>query len=219
MAAKTMFEKIWDRHTIHVEPSGDTLLYVDRCLIHEGSRQVFEKLEREGHSVVRPDQVIACADHYVPTLNREKGLFASIRIEPSDVSALNPLSSTSVTRVSSITSTPSSWRSCFARSAKSSGNAIKTLGAKSSRMIRALFVSIDRKSFRTDLAISASAPAISTPVGPAPTMANVKAARCATGSLSNSACSKARRKRARTSTASSIVLSPGAYRFQASFPK
>ena len=34
---QTMFEKIWDRHTIHVEPSGDTLLYVDRCLIHEST--------------------------------------------------------------------------------------------------------------------------------------------------------------------------------------
>ena len=35
MPAKTMFDKIWERHAI-LEEDDETLLYVDRCLLHEG---------------------------------------------------------------------------------------------------------------------------------------------------------------------------------------
>ena len=76
---------------------------------------------------------------------------------------------------------------------------------------RAARGSIVRKSRRSvSRAISAIWPAISTPVGPAPTMANVSHAARAAGSCSSSAASKAARMRRRMSSAPSSVLSSGA---------
>jgi 3-isopropylmalate/(R)-2-methylmalate dehydratase large subunit len=70
-----MFEKIWDRHAV-VRREGETLLYIDRNLVHEGSFHAFGALEREGRKVRRPRQTFAVADHYVPTVNRERGIEA-----------------------------------------------------------------------------------------------------------------------------------------------
>ncbi len=70
---RTMFDKIWDQHII-LEEEDETLLYIDRCLIHEGSRHTFGIIDREGHSVAEPEKIFAFADHYVPTTNRDKGL-------------------------------------------------------------------------------------------------------------------------------------------------
>ena len=63
----TMFDKIWDRHAVHETDDGEVLLYVDRCLVHEGSMHAFDKLAAEGRTVARPTQVFAFTDHYVPT--------------------------------------------------------------------------------------------------------------------------------------------------------
>jgi len=73
MSARTMFEKIWDRHVIAAE-EGELLLYVDRALFHEGSSHAFRMLEAGQHRVRRPDQLFAFNDHYVPTHGREKGV-------------------------------------------------------------------------------------------------------------------------------------------------
>lgn len=72
--ARTMFEKIWDRHVVATAEGGETLLYIDRCLIHEGSRHAFQMLQERGLPVARPKQVVACSDHYVPSKNRALGL-------------------------------------------------------------------------------------------------------------------------------------------------
>ena len=56
-AARTMFEKIWDRHVVATAEGGETLLYIDRCLIHEGSRHAFQMLKQRGLPVARPKQV------------------------------------------------------------------------------------------------------------------------------------------------------------------
>jgi 3-isopropylmalate/(R)-2-methylmalate dehydratase large subunit len=69
-----MFEKVWDRHVVAVAEGGETLLYIDRCLIHEGSRHAFQMLAERGLAVARPKQVVACSDHYVPTTNRALGV-------------------------------------------------------------------------------------------------------------------------------------------------
>ena len=37
---KTLFDKIWDSHVV-TEVEGETLVYVDRLLLHEGSRHSF----------------------------------------------------------------------------------------------------------------------------------------------------------------------------------
>jgi 3-isopropylmalate/(R)-2-methylmalate dehydratase large subunit len=69
-----MFDKIWDGHVVATADGGATLLYIDRCLIHEGSRHAFQMLKERGLPVARPKQVIACSDHYVPSKNRALGL-------------------------------------------------------------------------------------------------------------------------------------------------
>ena len=63
----TMFEKIWNRHVVTEGPGGQTLLYIDRHLLHEGSTSAFARLARSGQRVRRPDRCVATADHYVPT--------------------------------------------------------------------------------------------------------------------------------------------------------
>ncbi|HYE90293.1 MAG TPA: 3-isopropylmalate dehydratase large subunit [Terriglobales bacterium] len=63
----TMFEKIWTRHVVTEGPGGQTLLYVDRHLLHEGSASAFARLEKSGRRVRRPELAVATADHYLPT--------------------------------------------------------------------------------------------------------------------------------------------------------
>jgi 3-isopropylmalate/(R)-2-methylmalate dehydratase large subunit len=65
---KTLYEKIWDAHTVAVTPSGETILYIDRHLVHEvTSAQAFDGLRLAGRKVRRPDLTFATADHNVPT--------------------------------------------------------------------------------------------------------------------------------------------------------
>jgi 3-isopropylmalate/(R)-2-methylmalate dehydratase large subunit len=65
--ARTMFEKIWTRHVVAEGPGGQTLLYIDRHLLHEGSTPAFLRLAKTGRRVRRPDLSFATADHYVQT--------------------------------------------------------------------------------------------------------------------------------------------------------
>ena len=71
--ARTLFEKIWDRHVITEGAGGDALLWVDRHYVHEGSFHAFNALALAGHAVRRPQQIFAFDDHYVPTTGREQG--------------------------------------------------------------------------------------------------------------------------------------------------
>ena len=69
--AKTLFEKIWERHVVSQLPGGNTLLYIDRHLIHEvTSPQAFEGLRLSKRKVRRPELAIATMDHNVPTDDR-----------------------------------------------------------------------------------------------------------------------------------------------------
>jgi len=68
--AKTMAEKVWDRHVVRAGDGGaePDLLYIDLHLVHEvTSPQAFEGLRLAGRRVRRPDLTIATADHNVPT--------------------------------------------------------------------------------------------------------------------------------------------------------
>jgi 3-isopropylmalate/(R)-2-methylmalate dehydratase large subunit len=66
MAAKTLFDKIWDAHL--VEDGEPALIYIDLHLVHEvTSPQAFEGLRREGRKVRRTDLTVATMDHNVPT--------------------------------------------------------------------------------------------------------------------------------------------------------
>lgn len=70
--AKTLFEKVWDRHIVKPQTS-DTpaVLYIDLHLIHEvTSPQAFTVLREKGLTVRRPDRTIATMDHSTPTTPR-----------------------------------------------------------------------------------------------------------------------------------------------------
>ena len=69
---QTLYEKIWNGHTVATGPGGRTLLYIDRHLLHDGSFHAFEALKRAGRKVRRPEAAFATPDHYVPTRGREK---------------------------------------------------------------------------------------------------------------------------------------------------
>jgi len=74
MAARTLYDKLWDDHVVHVEDDGTTLLYVDRHLVHEvTSPQAFEGLRTAGRKPWRISSVVATADHNTPTQGWEHG--------------------------------------------------------------------------------------------------------------------------------------------------
>jgi len=71
---RTLIDKIWEAHEITVSASGQSLLYIDRHFIHDGTSQAFEKLDLEGHQVRSPEKTFGTADHYVPTRDGLDGL-------------------------------------------------------------------------------------------------------------------------------------------------
>ena len=72
---QTLYEKIWNKHIVHQQDDGTTLLYVDRHLIHEvTSPQAFEGLRLSKRQVRKPNLTLAVADHNVPTTNRSRGI-------------------------------------------------------------------------------------------------------------------------------------------------
>jgi 3-isopropylmalate/(R)-2-methylmalate dehydratase large subunit len=70
--SKTLFEKIWDKHVVKTIDGGPSVIYIDIHLIHEvTSPQAFAGLKKRGIPVFRPKQIVATADHNVPTLHQE----------------------------------------------------------------------------------------------------------------------------------------------------
>src|SRR5947207_493979 len=75
MAARTLYDKIWDDHLVDEQPDGTSLLYIDRHLIHEvTSPQAFEGLRMTGRKVRHPEKTLAVVDHNVPTTDRSHGI-------------------------------------------------------------------------------------------------------------------------------------------------
>ena len=69
---KTMFEKIWNTHLVH-EQDGNSIIYIDRHLVHEvTSPQAFEGLRLAGRTVRRPETTYAVPDHNIPTKNQDQ---------------------------------------------------------------------------------------------------------------------------------------------------
>src|SRR5437016_12630146 len=75
MIARTLYDKLWESHAVHVEEDGTTLLYVDRHLVHEvTSPQAFESLKLARRKPWRVSANLAVADHNVPTTDRSGGI-------------------------------------------------------------------------------------------------------------------------------------------------
>jgi len=65
---RTLYDKLWDEHVVHVEPDGTTLLYIDRHLIHEvTSPQAYEGLRLASRHPWRVSSIVATADHNTTT--------------------------------------------------------------------------------------------------------------------------------------------------------
>ena len=77
MAARTLYEKLWDSHVVSTRDDGSALLYIDRHLVHEvTSPQAFEGLTLAGRTPWRLDANLATVDHNVPTENQAAGVDA-----------------------------------------------------------------------------------------------------------------------------------------------
>ena len=64
---RTIIDKIWNAHEIVRREDGDTLLWVDRHYVHEGSFHAFTKLAERDAAVAEPRLTFGVVDHYVPT--------------------------------------------------------------------------------------------------------------------------------------------------------
>ena len=72
---RTLYDKLWDSHVVHVEEDGTALLYIDRHLVHEvTSAQAYEGLRAAGRKPWRVDSVVATADHNTPTTDWDQGI-------------------------------------------------------------------------------------------------------------------------------------------------
>lgn len=70
---KTLFDKIWDAHTVSDIAGGPTQLYIDRHYCHEvTSPQAFDGLRHRGLGVFRPERTICSPDHNIPTAGQDK---------------------------------------------------------------------------------------------------------------------------------------------------
>jgi 3-isopropylmalate/(R)-2-methylmalate dehydratase large subunit len=69
MPAKTLFEKVWERHVVVPEtPDTPAVIYIDLHLTHEvTSPQAFSVLRSRGLKVRRPDRTLVTMDHSTPT--------------------------------------------------------------------------------------------------------------------------------------------------------
>jgi 3-isopropylmalate/(R)-2-methylmalate dehydratase large subunit len=65
--AKTLYDKVWQAHVID-QIGDDSLIYIDRHLIHEvTSPQAFAGLNEKGRKVRRPDRTVGTMDHSIST--------------------------------------------------------------------------------------------------------------------------------------------------------
>jgi 3-isopropylmalate/(R)-2-methylmalate dehydratase large subunit len=71
--AQTLFQKVWDLHTVRKLPSGQTQLFVGLHLVHEVTTpQAFDMLRQHGWKVAYPNRTFATVDHIVPTSTRQR---------------------------------------------------------------------------------------------------------------------------------------------------
>lgn len=82
MSKGTLFDKVWDLHTVGTLPSGQTQLFIGLHLIHEvTSPQAFAMLRERGLKVLFPNRTVATVDHIVPTENQARPFVDSLAEE------------------------------------------------------------------------------------------------------------------------------------------
>jgi len=82
MSKGTLFDKVWELHTVGTLPSGLTQLFIGLHLIHEvTSPQAFAMLKGRDLKVLFPERTIATVDHIVPTENQARPFVDSMAEE------------------------------------------------------------------------------------------------------------------------------------------
>jgi 3-isopropylmalate/(R)-2-methylmalate dehydratase large subunit len=71
---QTLIDKLWAAHAIVQREDGETLLWVDRHYVHEGSFHAFSRLAERGAAVAEPGLTFGVADHYVPTRGSRRAI-------------------------------------------------------------------------------------------------------------------------------------------------
>ncbi|MGZ8486137.1 MAG: aconitase family protein, partial [Candidatus Binatia bacterium] len=73
MAERTLYDKIWQSHTVGILPTGQTQLFIGLHLIHEiTTAPAFDMLREKGMDVAFRDRTFATVDHIVPTDMRQR---------------------------------------------------------------------------------------------------------------------------------------------------
>ena len=68
MSERTLYDKVWDAHTVTTLPTGQTQLFIGLHLVHEVTTpQAFDMMRERGLSIAYPQRTFATADHIVPT--------------------------------------------------------------------------------------------------------------------------------------------------------
>jgi 3-isopropylmalate/(R)-2-methylmalate dehydratase large subunit len=68
---KSLFQKVWEAHTVRTLPDGRTQLFIGLHLIHEVTTpQAFGMLSDLGLGVAHPERTFATVDHIIPTDTR-----------------------------------------------------------------------------------------------------------------------------------------------------
>ena len=88
--ARTLSEKVWERHVVRHGEGEPDLLYIDLHLVHEvTSPQAFDGLRLAGRTVRRPDLTVATMDHNVPTEHIDRPVADPISRKQMEVLAAN----------------------------------------------------------------------------------------------------------------------------------
>jgi 3-isopropylmalate/(R)-2-methylmalate dehydratase large subunit len=73
MAGKTLYDKIWQSHSVGTLPTGQTQLFIGLHLIHEiTTAPAFDMLREAGMDIAFPERTFATIDHIVPTDLRKR---------------------------------------------------------------------------------------------------------------------------------------------------
>jgi len=68
MAGRTLYDKIWESHTVGILPTGQTQLFIGLHLIHEiTTAPAFDMLREKGMDIAFPERTFGTVDHIVPT--------------------------------------------------------------------------------------------------------------------------------------------------------
>jgi 3-isopropylmalate/(R)-2-methylmalate dehydratase large subunit len=68
MAGRTLYDKIWESHSVGTLPTGQTQLFIGLHLIHEiTTAPAFDMLREKGMDIAFPERTFATVDHIVPT--------------------------------------------------------------------------------------------------------------------------------------------------------